>query len=151
MDHRVALVVLVVLNAAAAGPLGLAWIRFLPEEPPPFAGPSSSSDDTANTPEIGSRLIAFFLLALVTFGCVIRFPGFPLNVPLHWLHSFFSDSDIGWIVFAVYTFFVVGLGLTACYAAVHPTRMRVPLVLAATFTLALWLLTPTIRMALLAG
>jgi hypothetical protein len=151
MDHRLALVVLAVLNAAAAGPLGLAWIRFLPEEPPPFVNPSSSSDDTASAPDVTSPLIAFFLLALVTFGYVIRFPGFPLNIPLHWLHFFFSDSDIGWIVFAVYTFFVVGLGLTACYAAVHATRMRLPLVLAATFTLALWLLTPALRMALLAG
>jgi hypothetical protein len=151
MDHRVALVVLVVLNVADAAPLALAWIRFLPEEPPPFAAPSSSSDDTINALDIASPLLTFFLLALVTFGYVLRFPGFPLNVPLHWLHSFFSDSDIGWIVFAVYTFFVVSLGLTACYAAVHATRMRLPLVLAATFTLALWLLTPAFRMALLAG
>lgn len=151
MDHRLALVVLVVLNVAAAGPLALAWIRFLPEEPPPFASPSSPADDTTSAPDTANLLLTFFLLALVTFACVLRFPGFPLNVPLHWLHSFFSDSDISWIVFAVYTFFVVSLGLTACYAAVHATRMRLPLALAATLTLALWLLTPTLRMALLAG
>jgi hypothetical protein len=151
MDHRVALVVLATLNMAAAGPLGLAWICFLPEEPPPFASPSSGADDKPTTPSVTSRLILFFLLVLTTAAYVIRFPGFPLSVPLRWLHSSFSDADFGWISFAVYAFFVVGLGLTACYAAVHAPRMRVPLALAATFTLALWLFTPALCLALLAS
>jgi hypothetical protein len=148
MDHRVALVLLATLNMAAAGLAGLAWARMLPEELPPFVSPQSSPGHKSS--DVSNRLISFFLLVLVTVAYVIRFPGFPLIVPLRWLHSSFSDSDVAWIVFAVYAFFVVGLGLTACYAAIRSTRTRVPLALAATFTLFLWLLTPMLRAALLA-
>jgi hypothetical protein len=148
MDHRVALVLLAALNMVAAGSAGLAWARMLPEELPPFASlPSSPPGHKAS--DVGNRLSSFFLLVLVTVAYVVRFPGFPLNVSLRWLHSSFSDSDVAWIVFAVYAFLVVGLGLTACYAAIQSTRTRVPLALAATFTLFLWLLTPMLRAALL--
>jgi hypothetical protein len=147
MDHRVALVLLAALNVAAAGSAGLAWIRMLPEELPPFASLLSSPGH--NTSDVGNRLVSFFLLVLVTVAYVVRFPGFPLNLPMLRLHVFLSDSDAAWIVFAAYAILVVGLGLTACYAAIQSTRTRVPLTLAATCTLFLWLLTPMLRAALL--
>jgi hypothetical protein len=148
MDHRVALVLVAALNMAAAGSAGLAWTRMIPEELPPFVSLQSSPGHKSS--DVGNRLISFFLLVLVTVAYVVRFPGFPLNLPMLRLHVFLSDSDVAWIVFAVYAFFVVGLGLTACYAAIQSTRTRVPLALAATFTIFLWLLTPMLRVALLA-
>lgn len=145
------MVVLAALNVAAAGPLSLAWIRLLPEEPAAFGSSPSAPDDARSSFGVARHWSSLFLAALVTAAYVIRFPGFPVAILRRWLHSSFPDSDASWVAFAVYTFFVVALGLSACYASVHHARTRVPLGLAATFTLALWLLTPMLRMALLTG
>jgi hypothetical protein len=153
MDHRVALVALTALNLAAAAPLSLAWIRILPEEPPPFeiSPPDPPNDADVSRPGVGVHLATFFLVSLVTVGYVVRFPGFPLSPPMCRLHSVLSDSGVGWVAFAVYTFFVVALGLTACHAMLRTDRMRIPLGSAAVLVLVLWLLTPTLRLALLFG
>src|SRR5262244_3520286 len=69
LDHRLALVLYVVLLLAAAAAIVIAWLRLLPPEPEPFAisNESMGRDD--------GDAFAVFLLVNITLSLLLRTPG----------------------------------------------------------------------------
>src|SRR5260370_57960 len=151
IDHRLALLALIVLLIAAAAPLAYAWTRLLPEEPPPFevaaAGPPAQ--DLASNPTSPKKdLLAVFLLVCVTLSYILRFPGLPVAAPLQWLSAVLPADFFPWTVLRGRWFFVVVPGVAAAYSALRPNPMRVALIVGGLLVLALWLVSPMLRAAI---
>jgi hypothetical protein len=156
IDHRLALFSLALLVVSAAVPLAFAWSRILPEDAPPLA---SGQSFRSQGPEAANPLsehfarrdpFAVFLLACVTLGYFLKFPGLPLDQALRWLATVIPEPSLSWMVSAVRAFFVVTPGLAACYSAIRPNPVRVPLITASILVLLLWLLGVPLHSALVA-
>ena len=155
IDHRLALLALAALIVGAAIPLAFAWVRILPEEPPPFDSAPSSAGSTPEPPsdefprpKRNSVVIA--LLVLVTLSYAVQFPGVPRQTALQWLESRIPEVPPMWVFWGVVTL-VAGLNAgAACYAIFRPGRLRIPLGVGAALVLVLCLLAHLLRAALVA-
>jgi hypothetical protein len=160
VDHRVAFLALVALYVTAAIPLGYAWARVLPEERPPFeikppANPVSQKAVPEAVSQQRRKIIAIALLVCVTTAYLLQFPGFPQTAAyswaLNWVGALFSGAAAAWILFAIEMCLIAVIGFAACYAFLNPGPLRIPLTTAAALVLILWLLSPLLRIALLAS
>ena len=155
-DRRLALFFLALLIVSAAVPLAFAWVRILPQDAPPFApGQSSRPRDPQAAIYLPEDLaprdpFAVFLLACVTLSYILKFPGLPLDAALRWLATLIPERSLSWIALAAHAFFVVVPGLAACYSAIRPNPVRVPLIAASILVLLLWLLGGSLHSALVA-
>jgi hypothetical protein len=154
LDHRLAFVFLCALVVGAAAPLAIAWARVVPEEAPPFArkedSPRGAKEELPGE-EGRSRNrdpFAVVLLVFVTLSYALRFPGFPLAAVLRWLSTRVPEAWWDWGLLAGRAFFVVTPGLAACYSAVQPNSLRVPLIAGGILVLLLWLLQPMLFAAM---
>jgi hypothetical protein len=153
LDHRLAFVFLCALVVGAAVPLAMAWARVLPEDAPPFARNEDSLHSAKEEPceEEKSRNrdpFAIVLLVFVTLSYALRFPGFPVDAVLRWLSTRMPEAWWDWGILAGRAFFVVTPGLAACYSAVRPNSLRVPLIAGGILVLLLWLLQPMLFAAM---
>ena len=154
LDHRLAFVLLVALILAAGAPLAFAWARLLPEEPPPFTSkhgppPKITIYKTEDAPT--RDRFAVFLLVCVTLSYILRFPGIPGDAALRWLAAILPGAYVNWLILGGRAFLVVTPGLAACYSAIRPNPIRVPLIAAGIFVLLFWLLFPMLLLAFAAG
>jgi hypothetical protein len=155
LDHRLAFVFLCALVVGAAVPLAMAWARVLPEDAPPIASKEYSSRGAEEEPpseEERSRNrdpFALVLLVFVTMSYALRFPGFPMDAVLHWFSTRMPEAWWDWGLLAGRAFFVVTPGLAACYSAVQPNFLRIPLIAAGILVLVLWLLQPMLFAAMI--
>jgi len=145
MDHRLALVLYVLLLLAAAVPVAIAWLLVLPPEREPFAS-------SGERPRRGDRdVFAVFLLVNITLSLLLRIPGIDagaLSVPLaKWISPEWATHavKIGLIWFAF-----IG-GLAAAYSLIRNNPLRWPLVFAGAFTLLLSLVASTLASAIRAA
>jgi hypothetical protein len=129
----------------------------LPEDAPPLkvAPGSSSSIDPSSALNQAAKprrdLLSILLLLCVTLTYLIRFPGIPVPAVIHWLNSVSPTAASDWIVAGGRAILLIGTGFTACYAALRPDPLRIPLVVAAGLVLILWLLAPILHTAVLSG
>ncbi len=157
LDHRLAFVFLCALVVGAGVPLAMGWARVLPEDAPPFASPEVSSQglkhelrgEKAKTKNRDP--FAIVLLVFVTLSYALRFPGFPVDAVLHWLSTRMPEAWSDWSLLAGRAFFVVTPGLAACYSAVQPNSLRVPLIAAGILVPLLWLLEPLLLASMTAS
>lgn len=155
LGHRVAFLLLCALVVGAAIPLAMAWARVLPEDAPPFApkedSPDSANEELSSEEGRGKKRDPFpiALLVFVTLSYALRFPGFPVDAVLHWLSTLMPAAWWDWGLLAGRAFFVVTPGLAACYSAVQPNFLRVPLMAAGILVLLLWLLRPMLFAAMI--
>jgi hypothetical protein len=154
LDHRLAFVFLCMLVVGAAVPLAMAWARVLPEDTPPLASKewsSRSAEDKVTGEEARTKNrdpFAMVLLVFVTLSYALRFPGFPVDATLHWLSTLMPETWLNWSLLAGRAFIVVTPGLAACYSAVQPNSLRVPLIAGGILILLLWLLQPMLFAAM---
>ena len=161
VDHRVAFLALVALYVTATIPLAYAWARVLPEERPPFdiKPPAGASVGQKPTQQAGAlqrrKIIAIGLLICVTAAYLLQFPGFPQTAAyswaISWIGALFSGATAAWILFGTEMCLIAVIGFAACYAFLNPGPLRIPLTTAAALVLILWLLSPLLRIALLAS
>lgn len=136
LDHRLALVLYVVLLLAAAAAIVIAWLRLLPPEPEPFAisNESMGRDD--------GDAFAVFLLVNITLSLLLRTPGVntaALSVALtKWLTPEWADH----VVRVGFIWFGFIAGLASVYSVIRKNPLRWPLVAGGVLTLALWLSGP---------
>ena len=156
LDHRLAFVFLGALVVGAAVPLAMAWARVIPEDAPPLARNEDSrggaTEELPGEGESGGNrdLFAIVLLVFVTLSYALRFPRFPTGAVLHWLSTRMPEVWWDWGLLAGRAFFVVTPGLAACYSAVRPNFLRIPLIAAGILVLLLWLLQPMLFAAMTA-
>jgi hypothetical protein len=157
LDHRLAFVFLCALVVGAAVPLAMAWARVLPEDSPPFARredvPHGSWEEQPGQEGSNRKRDPFsiVLLVFVTLSFAVRFPGFPVGAVLHWFSARMPEAWLDWGLLAGRAFFVVTPGLAACYSAVQPNFLRIPLIAAGILVLVLWLLRPMLFAAMIAS
>ena len=155
VDHRVALLALVALYVTAAIPLAYAWARVLPEERPPFEIKPPANPGVGQKPQQRRKIIAIGLLICVTTAYLLQFPGFPQTAAyswaLSWVGAVFSGATAAWILFGTEMCLIAVIGFAACYAFLNPGPLRIPLTTAAALVLILWLLSPLLRIALIAS
>jgi hypothetical protein len=158
IDHRLAFLALAALLIATAVPLGFAWARVLPEEPPPFPiqpGSFPTIDQESPPPEHATHrrdlVVSIALLICLTLAYLIRFPGFPTGVLIRWLETTVSGSTEHWIIFSIRIFLIASACAALGYAALRPGPLRIPLTTASALVLLLWFLAPLLRVALLSG
>jgi hypothetical protein len=155
LNHRLAFVFLCALVVGAAVPLAMAWARVLPEDAPPFAPKKDSPDGAKEEPPgEGERSrkrdpFSIVLLVFVTLSYALRFPGFPVDAVLYWLSARMPGAWWDWALLAGRAFFVVTPGLAACYSAVQPNFLRLPLIAGGILVLLLWLLKPMLLAAMI--
>lgn len=156
VDHRVAFFALVTLFVVAAIPLAYAWARVVPEERPPFEiePPLYPGVELEPLPEQSTqprrKTLAIALLVCVSISYLLQFPGFPRDAVLHWVGAVLSGSAAAWAIFGAEMGLIAATGFAACYAFLNPGPLRIPLTAAAALVLILWLLSPLLRIALLA-
>ena len=152
IDHRLALLALIVLLIAAATPLAYAWARLLPEEPPPFevATVSPPAEELVSNRRNAAKRdpIAMLLLVCVTLGYILRFPGLPVAAALQWLSALLPADYFRWMVLGGRWFFVVVPGVAAAYSALRPNPLRFALIAGGLLVLVLWLVSPMLRAAI---
>ena len=142
LDHRLALVLYLLLLLVAAWPVVTAWLRVLPAEREPFA----AADETSQKEERDAFPI--FLLANVTFSLLLRIPGVSterLSAPLTKLLSAEWANHVVMIGFIWFGFIP---GLAAAYALIRPNPLRWPLAIGGVSTLGLWLASPFLLAAI---
>jgi len=155
LDHRLAFVFLCALVVGAAVPLAMAWARVLPEDAPPLAlkkdFPDGAKEEQPGEEERSRNRdpFAIVLLVFVTLSYALRLPGFPVGAALHWLSTRLPEALPDWGLLAGRAFFVVTPGLAACYSAVQPNFLRIPLIAAGILVLLLWLLQPILFAAMI--
>jgi hypothetical protein len=153
-DHRLAFFFLAVLNLGAAAPLAFGWLRLLPEEAPPFQFHGASrrrwSVYAHSSDEEESRRdpLAIVLLFCITVTYAVQLPGVPRNLGFGSIPTVVPHDAYGWVQFALTWFLVLVPGFGAAYSLLRPNFLRVPLVVAGTLTLLLWLLSAPLRAAL---
>jgi hypothetical protein len=136
LDHRLALVLYLLLLLAAAWPVVTAWLRVLPAESEPFA----AADTTPQNEERDA--FAIFLLANITLSLLLRIPGVSaerLSAPLGKL---LSPEWANHIVMVGFIWFGFIPGLAAAYALIRTNPLRWPLIVGGAVTLTLWLTSP---------
>lgn len=136
LDHRLALVLYLLLLLAAACPVLIAWLRVLPAEREPFAAPGE-------TPQKVERdTIAIFLLANISLSLLLRIPGVDAGAlaahAARWLPADWANH----VVMVGFIWFGFIPGLAAAYASIRPNPVRWPLVMGGILTLGLWLAGP---------
>ena len=156
-----AFLALVALYVTATIPLAYAWARVLPEERPPFdiKPPADPGVGQKPAPEAASqqrrKIMAIGLLICVTSAYLLQFPGFPQTAAyswaLSWVGALFSGATAAWILFGTEMCLIALIGFAACYAFLNPGPLRIPLTTAAALVLILWLLSPLLRIALIAS
>jgi hypothetical protein len=155
LDHRLAFIFLCALVVGAAVPLAMAWARVLPEDSLPFAQredvPHGSMEEHPGREGNNRKRDPFsiVLLVFVTLSFVVRFPGFPVGAVLHSFSTRIPEPWSDWSLLAGRAFFVVTPGLAACYSAVQPNFLRIPLIAAGILVLVLWLLQPMLFAAMI--
>ena len=136
LDHRLALVLYVLLLLAAAAPIVVAWLRLLPPEREPFAMAGEKMD-----PE-DRDAFAIFLLVNITLSLVLRIPGVnagTLSAPLtKWLGPEWANH----VVMVSFIWFGFIGGLAAAYSLIRKNPLRWPLVMGGALTLCLALASP---------
>jgi hypothetical protein len=138
LDHRLALVLYVLLLLAAAAPIVVAWLRLLPPEREPFAmlGEKMDREDRDS--------FATFLLVNITLSLLLRIPGVnteALSVPLtKWLAPELANH----VVMVGFIWFGFIPGLAAAYSLIRRNSLRWPLVFGGAFTLLLSLVSPAL-------
>jgi hypothetical protein len=136
LDHRLALVLYLLLLLAAAWPVATAWLRLLPAEREPFA----AADEPSQKEERDA--FAIFLLANITLSLLLRIPGLSiekLSAPLTKLLSTEWSNHVV-MISSIWCGFIPGLA--AAYALIRPNPLRWPLAIAGALTLSLWLASP---------
>lgn len=155
IGHRLAFLALAALILAAAIPLAFAWVRLLPDEPPPFeiepasSRPSGPEPPPEASPNSKRDPLAIVLLLFVTASYLLQFPGFPHDAALRWLNTTLPRPFAIWIFFGADTLLVLVTGAAACYSTLSPHPSRVFLSAGAVLVLLLWLLAPLLSAALL--
>jgi len=154
LDHRLAFLLLAALNLGTAVPLAFGWVRLLPEETPPFQisrtrlrrrseyAHSSEEEETRRDP------LAIALLLCITVSYAVQLPGIPQNSGFGSIPTVVPGDTYGWVQFALTWFLAVAPGFGAAYSLLRPNFLRVPLIVAGTLILLLWLLSAPLRSAL---
>jgi hypothetical protein len=157
MDHRVALVTLVLLLIGAGTPLAFALARLLPEDAPPFPIEPGSfpSVDHEVPPEQPRRnrdsWIAALLLLCLTIAFAFRVPGFPVSTVLAWIGGTNPAVTAHWSAIAIQVIVaLIAIG-AAVFGALRPGPLRIPLITAGVMILILWFAAPLLQAAMLAG
>ena len=142
LDHRLALVLYLLLLLVAAWPVVTAWLRMLPAEREPFA----AVDETSQKEERDA--FAIFLLVNITLSLLLRIPGVSaerLSAPLTKLLSAEWANHVVMIGLIWFGFIP---GLAAAYALIRPNPLRWPLAIGGSLTLSLWLASPFLLAAI---
>ena len=145
IDHRLALLLYVLLLLAAAVPVAIAWLLLLPPEREPFASPDEKPSGNERD------IFAVFLLVNITLSLLLRISGIDadaLSVPLaKWISPEWANHvvRVGFIWFGF-----IG-GLAAAYSLIRKNILRWPLVFGGGFTLLLSLVAATLASAIRAA
>jgi len=145
MDHRLALLLYVLLLLAAAAPVAIGWLHLLPPEREPFA--SSDEEPAGNERDI----FAVFLLVNITLGLLLRIPGVDADALSVALAKWISPEWANHVVRVGFIWFGFIGGLAAAYSLIRKNILRWPLVFGGGFTLLLSLLAATLASAIRAA
>ena len=145
MDHRLALLLYMLLLLAAAVPVAIAWLLLLPQEREPFA--SSDEKPSGNERDI----FAVFLLVNITLSLLLRIPGIDADALSVALAKCISPEWADHVVRIGYIWFGFIGGLAAAYSLIRKNILRWPLVFGGGFTLLLSLVAATLASAIRAG
>jgi hypothetical protein len=145
MDHRLALLLYMLLLLAAAVPVAIAWLLLLPQEREPFA--SSDEKPSGNERDI----FAVFLLVNITLSLLLRIPGIDADALSVALAKWISPEWADHVVRIGYIWFGFIGGLAAAYSLIRKNILRWPLVFGGGFTLLLSLVAATLASAIRAG
>lgn len=132
MDHRLALVLFVLLLLSAAAPIVCGWLILVPEEREPFAKSGESVTKKRHD------AFAIFLLTNISLSLLFRIPGLDPTAFFSRLGRFLPGNrgDDAAMILLIWFGFVPGLA--AAYAAVRPNSLRWPLITGGVLTLVLW-------------
>jgi hypothetical protein len=136
LDHRLALVLYVMLLLAAAAPIVVGWMRLLPPEREPFAKPGEKTDRE------GRDAFAIFLLVNITFSLLLRIPGVNLEALSAQLAKRLAPEWANHVVMVGFIWFGFIGGLAAAYSLIRRNPLRWPLMLGGALTLLLSLVSP---------
>jgi len=136
IDHRLALVLYVLLLLAAAAPVVTGWLRLLPPEREPFANPGEKPN------RVERDVFAVFLLANITLSLLLRVPGVNAEALSAWMTKWFAPEWANHVVMVGFIWFGFIGGLAAAYSLIRTNPLRWPLVLGGTLTLLLSLVSP---------
>lgn len=136
IDHRLALVLYVLLLLAAAAPVVTGWLRLLPPEREPFAKPDEK-------PIRDKRdIFAVFLLANITVSLLLHIPGMSAAGLSASLTKWLAPEWANHVVMVGFIWFAFIGGLAAAYSLIRNNPLRWPLVLGGTLTLLLSMVSP---------
>ena len=136
LDHRLALVLYILLLLAAAAPVVIAWLRVLPPEREPFAMPGE---------RVGQEdrdVFAIFLLANITLSLLSRIPGVNAEALSVMLAKWLAPEWANHVVMVGFIWFGFIGGLAAAYSLIRKNPLRWPLIIGGALTLLLSLVTP---------
>lgn len=156
LDHRVAFVCLAALLMAAAASLAFAWVRVIPEEPPPFAieGPRSRSTRKISIYQKRHARkpgpVAIALLVILSLIFVYQLPGLLHPGMQNPISNLRPVARPDWFLIAKDTLLVLLPFLAVAHSVLNLTRIRISLGLAGAFILLLWLLGPLLYASLVA-
>ena len=136
LDHRLALILYVLLLLAAAAPIIIAWLRLLPPEREPFAVPG----EKLNRDE--RDVFAIFLLVNITLSLLLRVPGVNTESLAPALTKWLAPDWANHVVMVGLIWFGFIGGLAAAYSLIRKNPLRWPLVTGGAFTLLLSFLSP---------
>jgi hypothetical protein len=136
IDHRLALVLYVLLLLAAAAPVVTGWLRLLPPEAEPFANPGEKPNRDERD------VFAVFLLANITLSLLLRVPGVKAEALSAWLTKWLAPEWANHLVMVAFIWFGFIGGLAAAYSLIRRNPLRWPLVLGGALTLLLSLVSP---------
>lgn len=142
MDHRLALVLYVLLLLGAAAPVAAAWLLLLPPERDPFASPHENPSGTARD------AFAVFLLVNITLSLLLRIPGIDAQALAAPLAKWISPAWANHAVKLALIWFAFTGGLAAAYSLIRKNPLRWPLVFGGAFTLLLSLSASTLASAI---
>jgi hypothetical protein len=92
--------------------------------------------------------LAIALLLCITVSYAVQLPGIPQNSGFGSIPMAVPQDTYGWVQFALTWFLAVAPGFGAAYSLLRPNFLRVPLIVAGTLILLLWLLSAPLRAAL---
>jgi len=142
LDHRVALVLYLLLLLATAWPVVTAWLRLLPAEREPFA----AAEETSQKEERDA--FAIFLLANISLSLLLRIPGVDSVALAGYLAKWLPGDWAKHVVMVGFIWFGFIPGLAAAYALIRPNPLRWPLAIGGALALALWLAAPFLSAAI---
>jgi hypothetical protein len=151
LDPMLALVALSALIIGAAIPLAIAWVRILPEEPPPFdiARPDSlhmqkkmsyGFDYVPQPPVLKRSRFSVVLLAALSVCFALQLPGIPRYLGLHSVPAGLLLHSKSWVEILPAAFFLVVPLFAVAHSFFKPNLLSIPLIAAAVLVLLLWLL-----------